>query len=55
MLESVALNLPQYPRKDGAELGQHVHAEPGTQPMTDEDTRPFAGLADLLKPGDKDS
>jgi len=55
MLESVALHLPQYPRKDGAELGQHIHAEPGTAPMTDEDTRPFAGLADLLKPGDKDS
>ncbi|TNJ44029.1 DUF177 domain-containing protein [Phaeobacter sp. B1627] len=50
MVESVALHLPQYPRKDGAELGQHVHAEPGTAPMTDEDTRPFAGLADLIKP-----
>nr|WP_175582263.1 DUF177 domain-containing protein [Phaeobacter sp. HF9A] len=52
MVESVALNLPQYPRKPGAELGQHIHAEPGTAPMTDEETRPFAGLADLLKPED---
>jgi len=55
MVESVALHLPQYPRKADAELGQHLHAEPGTTPMTDEDTRPFAGLADLLKPGDKDN
>ncbi|KUP91373.1 DUF177 domain-containing protein [Tritonibacter horizontis] len=55
MVESVALHLPQYPRKAGAELGQHIHAEPGTAPMTDEDTRPFAGLADLIKPGDKDT
>jgi len=52
MVESVALHLPQYPRKDGAELGQLVHAAPGTAPMTDEDTRPFAGLADLIKPAD---
>ncbi len=49
LAEAVALNLPQYPRKDGATLGQHLHAEPGLDPMTDEETRPFAGLADLLK------
>jgi len=55
MVESVALNLPQYPRKPGAELGQHIHAEPGTAPMTDEDTRPFAGLADLMTPDKKGS
>ncbi len=55
MVESVALHLPQYPRKEGAELGQHIHAEPGTAPMRDEDTRPFAGLADLINPGDKDT
>lgn len=47
MLESLALNLPLYPRKNGAELGESVHAEPGVTPMRDEDTRPFAGLAAL--------
>ncbi|MDA7420819.1 YceD family protein [Tritonibacter multivorans] len=47
MLESLALNLPQYPRKDGAALGESVHTEPGVAPMRDEDTRPFAGLAAL--------
>lgn len=47
MLESLALNLPQYPRKDGAALGESVHTAPGVAPMRDEDTRPFAGLAAL--------
>lgn len=47
MLESLALNLPQYPRKEGAELGESVHTAPGVAPMRDEDTRAFAGLAAL--------
>ena len=47
MLESLALNLPLYPRKDGAALGESVHTAPGVAPMRDEDTRPFAGLAAL--------
>ena len=47
MEEALALAVPDYPRKDDAELGQMVYAEPGTQAMTDEDAKPFAGLADL--------
>ena len=47
MREALALEVPDYPRKDQAELGQMVHAEPGTAPMTDEDAKPFAGLAGL--------
>lgn len=47
MAEALALNLPAYPRKDSAELGQLVYTKPGTAPMTDEEARPFAGLADL--------
>jgi uncharacterized metal-binding protein YceD (DUF177 family) len=47
MEEALALFVPQYPRKDGAVLGESVHAEPGVAPMRDEDTRPFAGLAAL--------
>ncbi len=53
MLEALALHLPQYPRKNGVELGESVHTAPGIAPMRDEDTRPFAGLASLrdqLKP-----
>ncbi|MGJ8627764.1 MAG: YceD family protein [Sulfitobacter sp.] len=55
MHEALALAVPDYPRKEDAELGQLVYTKPGETPMTDEDARPFAGLADLknqLKKGD---
>ncbi|PCJ06102.1 MAG: hypothetical protein COB16_14120 [Rhodobacteraceae bacterium] len=55
MLEALTLVLPQYPRKDGATLGESIYTEPGQAPMRDEDTRPFAGLADLRKQHKKDS
>jgi len=45
--EALALNLPLYPRSDDADLGEAVFAEPGVEPMRDEDARPFAGLAGL--------
>ena len=47
MIESLSLNVPVYPRKAGAELGESVFTKPGQKAMTDEDTRPFAGLAAL--------
>lgn len=47
MLETLALNLPLYPRSDGADHTQSVFTEPGKKAMTDEDVRPFAGLASL--------
>ncbi|WP_282169404.1 YceD family protein [Ruegeria atlantica] len=47
MIEALSLALPQYPRKDGAELEQAGYTEPGKQAMTDEDAKPFAGLANL--------
>jgi len=47
MIEALSLALPQYPRKDGAELGSTGYTEPGKQPMTDADVKPFAGLAGL--------
>lgn len=48
-LEALELALPMFPRADGAELGETIATEPGIAPMRDEDTRPFANLADLLK------
>ncbi len=45
MQEALVLAVPEYPRKDEAELGQLVYTKPGDAPMTDEDARPFAGLA----------
>ncbi len=47
MIEALSLALPQYPRKDGAALDQADFTEPGKQAMTDEDAKPFAGLAGL--------
>lgn len=46
-LEAVALALPTYPRAEGAALETQVFAEPGIEPMTDEDAKPFARLAAL--------
>ncbi len=47
MIEVLSLALPLYPRADGAELADSNFAEDGIQPMSDEDTKPFAGLASL--------
>ena len=47
MVEALALALPAYPRADGAETGTAVFTEPGKAAMTDEDAKPFAGLAAL--------
>ena len=47
MEESLALALPDYPRKSGAEAAQTLISEPGTEPLSDEDVKPFAGLAAL--------
>ncbi len=47
MIEALALSLPDYPRSEGAELGQITAAEDGITPLEDGDTKPFAGLAAL--------
>ena len=47
--EALSLALPAYPRATGAEADHTAAAPPGVTPMTDEDTKPFAGLADLKK------
>ncbi len=43
--EALVLNMPTYPRKDGIEAEVVAVTEPGKKVMTDEDARPFAGLA----------
>jgi uncharacterized metal-binding protein YceD (DUF177 family) len=55
LTEALALAVPEYPRADGASLGEAVFTMPGAAPMTDAEARPFAGLArlrDRLKPED---
>ncbi len=55
MTEALALHLPLYPRAPGAALSETAYTEPGKTAMTDEDARPFAGLAALRdKLGEKD-
>lgn len=47
MAEALAIALPDYPRKEGAELGEAVFAEDGAEPIRDADLKPFAALAAL--------
>ena len=47
MIEALSLALPPWPRSDGAELGEVTAAAEGAEPLTDEDTKPFAGLRAL--------
>ncbi len=53
MTEALSLALPLYPRAAEAELEETTFSEPGTEPMKDEDLRPFAGLASLRDKLDK--
>lgn len=47
LTEALALALPAYPRVEGTQPDKTVFTEPGKAPMTDDDARPFAGLAGL--------
>lgn len=47
MIEALALALPAYPRSDAAPLDEMVVTEPGAQPLTRDQMKPFAGLAGL--------
>ena len=45
--EELALAVPDYPRADDAAPVRAAIAPDGVAPLTDDDTRPFAGLAGL--------
>ena len=47
LIEALSLALPPWPRRDDAEPGQTTAAAEGVEPLTDADTKPFAGLAGL--------
>ena len=47
MAEALALELPEWPRAEGVDHVSVAVTEPGKKPMTDEDAKPFAGLAEL--------
>ncbi|MEM6276058.1 MAG: DUF177 domain-containing protein [Pseudomonadota bacterium] len=52
--EMIALSLPDYPRAPEAMMDTAVFGPPGEAPMTDEDAKPFAGLASLKEKLEKD-
>lgn len=52
MVEALSLAIPAFPRSESAVLGEAVYTEPGTEPLRDQDTKPFAGLKDALKSSD---
>ncbi len=47
MVEALALALPVYPRAEGAALDGAEVTEPGKTALSDDDVKPFAGLAGL--------
>ncbi|WP_319637317.1 YceD family protein [Kangsaoukella pontilimi] len=47
MVEALALALPDFPRAEGVDPVEISVTEPGQTPMTDDDAKPFAGLASL--------
>ncbi|NSX55174.1 YceD family protein [Parasulfitobacter algicola] len=55
LIEALALALPLYPKADDAALTQAAFTKPGEKAMTDDDARPFAGLASLRDKLNKDS
>jgi uncharacterized metal-binding protein YceD (DUF177 family) len=49
MQEALAIAAPDYPRVANAQLEDSVYTEPGKIALTDEDAKPFAALANLIK------
>ena len=52
--EMIALALPAYPKADGARIEQSTFSAEGITPMSDDEARPFAGLASLKEKLAKD-
>lgn len=46
-MEALILALPEYPKVEGAELENTSFTAPNVVPISDEDVKPFAGLAAL--------
>ncbi|TRD18943.1 YceD family protein [Palleronia caenipelagi] len=55
MIEALSLAVPAFPRAEGVELGTLSARPKGAAPITETETKPLGGLADLLKDAKKDS
>ena len=49
MIEALAIELPTYPKVDGASFKRKAITAPGIVPLSDEDANPFANLSTLMK------
>ena len=45
--EALTLEMPDYPTHPDAQFQPHTVSAPGVRPMTDDDAKPFAKLAEL--------
>jgi len=54
MIEALTLALPPYPHAEGARPLNQNFAQPGVTPLSDEQAKPFAGLAGLKQKLEKD-
>ncbi len=54
LVEELALNLPLYPHAEGVEPVEEELTPPGAEPITEEEVKPFAGLAALRDQMNKD-
>lgn len=49
MQEALSIAIPDYPRAGNATIEESVFTEPGQKAMSDDDAKPFAALAGLMK------
>lgn len=51
LTEALSLAIPAFPRAPNAGFGKAAYAEPGAEPIHEDDLKPFAGLRDAMKGG----
>jgi len=52
MQEALAIEMPDYPRSSKVKVEDLNFTEPGKQAMSDDDAKPFAALAAMMKPSE---
>ena len=55
LIETLIIELPNYPRKSGVSFGKKIFAAPGISPLSDEEVKPFANLSSLMNKFNKDT
>ena len=55
LIETLIIELPNYPRKSGVSFGNKIFVAPDISPLSDEDAKPFANLSSLMNKLNKDT